>query len=363
MFENMTQRELITHFKEKYGIHFDGSYNPLVCDSAVFKKTVRKLAMDDDTFSYNPASNGVPAHLTLVNLGKVIEQLLPTRRYTEIGEPLQYGGFETNTAELITVSPNGQVEPYADYSGTQMSDVNATFPTRDVFRGQTNIQYGELEVATMSTAKLDIVSKKQYAAAMNIAIAQNKLFFFGNLTSGGAFINHNFGLLNDPGLNAAVPVTNGGSGSPSWIVKAGTATGAQDIANDVIVTAYAALQAQMGGNVSLDDEFYLCCSTAAAAYLNNTNSFGNNATRIIEMTMPKIKFIFAPEYATIQSFQLILAKAIGENPVKDMFSYKVKGHGVTKTSPTSFSEKWSFGSFGAGILQYAPIVTCSGIGC
>ncbi len=355
--ENFSQTDMIDLYKEKFGIHFDKSI-PLVCDNDI---SFKKLAMDVDTYSFNPASNGVPAWMTLVNLNKVVMQLLIKRAYTQIGEPMQYGNFETNTAQFGVIGLSGQVEPYADYSGTQMSDVNATFPVRSVFRGETNIQYGELETATMSAAKIDVIAKKQYAAAMNIAIAQNKLFFYGNLNSSSAFINQIFGILNDPQLNAATPATNGGGSSPLWATKAGTASGAQDIANDVIVTAFSVMQSQMGGNIELDDEFYLCCSSVASAYLNAANLYGLNAATIIKNTMPNIKFIYAPEYATIGSFQLIAAKSLGENMVKDLFTYKTRGHGIYRTSSTSFSEKWSFGSSGAAILMYAPIVTVSGI--
>lgn len=358
--ENMSQQEVVALYKEKFGIEFPEylNYKAIVADNDI---SYKKMAMDVDTYTFNPSSNGVPAWFTTVNLNKIIDQLLITRKYTEIGEPLQYGNFESTTAQFGVVGLSGQVEPYADYSASQMSDINVTWPTRDVFRGQTNIQYGELEVATMSSAKIDAVSKKQYAAAMNVAIAQNKMFFYGNLNSSSAFINRIFGLLNDPSLNAATPATNGGGSSPLWATKAGTASGAQDIANDVIVTAYSVLQSQMGGNVSLDDEFMLCCSTTASSYLNASNIYGLNAAKIIKDTMPNVKFVFAPEYKTIGSFQLIATKSLGENLVKDLFTYKMRGHALVPTSSTSYAQKWSFGTSGCALLQYAPVATISGI--
>lgn len=359
-----TKEDVINLYKEKLGIHFEESkgYSPVVCDNNLsFHKIVMDMAMDVDTYSYNPASSGVPAWATLVNLNKVVEQLTIKRAYMEIGEPLQYGNFETNTAQFGLIAFSGQVEPYSDFSGTLTSDINATFPTRDVFRGQTEIQYGELEVATLSAAKIDAVSKKQYAAALNIAIAQNKLFFYGNLNSSGSFINHIFGILNDPQLNAATPATNGGSSGPSWSTKSASASGATDIAQDVIVTAFKVLQSQMGGNVSISDKFLLCVSNTAVPYLGTTNSFGLSAMSIIKQTMPNLEVVVAPEYSSIGSFQLIAKESLGENLVKDLFTYKTRGHGMVRTSSTSYQEKWSFGSSGCAILQYAPIATISGI--
>ena len=361
--ENYSREQMIDLYKKDYGIHFSKDYNLVVCDSnRSFENELQKsLVGDVDTYTYNPSSSGVPAWYTLVNLNIVVPQLLIKRAYTQIGEPLQYGDFTTQKAQFALLGLSGQVEPYADYSGSQMSEVNATFPTRDVFRGQTTIQYGELEVETMSTAKIDVVSQKQLAASMNIAIAQNRFFFYGNLNASAAFINQIFGLLNDPQLNAATPATNGGSGSPLWSVKAGTSSGAQDIANDVCVTAFRVLQSQMGGNIALDDEFFLCCSTTASAYLNTNNIYGLNPVEMIKKTMPNVKFIYAPEYATIGSFQLIAAKSMGQNLIKDLFTYKMRGHSIALTSSTSFTQKWSFGSSGCAILQYAPIATISGI--
>lgn len=358
-FENMTNDEYLSLLKNKYGVHFDArdGYTPVVVDSA----NGMKLVGDVDTYTYNPASNGVPAWYTLVNINTVVEQLLPVRRYMQIGEALQYGSFTTNKAQYVMVGLNGQIEAYDDFSGTLDSDINVTFPTRDVYRGQTFIQYGDLEVATLSEAKIDAISRKQASAGYQIAIAENKLFFYGNINNAGAFFSQTFGILNDPQLNAAVPATNGSSGSPLWSVKAAnTATGANDIANDVIVTAMTALQNQMGGNVDQMSKFKLCVPTKAISYMNSTNSFGLNATEIIKSTLPNIEIISTPEYGTINSFQLIAPTVGIENVVKDLFTYKVRGHTLIP-QVSSKRQKWSFGSAGCAILQYAPIVTVSGI--
>ena len=356
--ENMNQHEIINMYKEKYGIHFNGM-NPIVTDSdREFNRIA--LTMDTDTYGWNQGSSGVPAWFTLVNLNKVVAQLLIKRAYMEIGEPLQQGNFETNTMEYATSALNGEIEAYGDFVGTSVSDNNYNFPTRSVYRGQTVIQYGELEVATLSAAKIDAIGQKQYSAAMNIAIAQNKMFFFGNLNSSAAFINQNFGLLNDPSLNAATPAPDDTGSSPLWSDK--SARGAsQDIANDVIVTAYGVLQSQMGGNISYDDKFYLCLSPVASSYLNTTNTFGLSAEEMIRKTFKNLVIITAPEYQTIGSFQLIAVDTIGgENMVKDLFTYKTRGHTLIP-SMSGARQKWSYGSAGCGILNYAPIATISGI--
>jgi hypothetical protein len=360
-FDNMSKDQYLGLLKDNFGIFFEGAV-PMVTDSdRSFKDNALKLVGDVDTYTYNPASNGVPAWYTLVNINTVVEQLLPVRRYSLIGEPLQYGNFTTNIAQFGEVGFSGQIEAYDDFSGTQKSDFNATWPTRDVYRGQTFIEYGDLEVATMAEAKIDAVSRKQRSAAFQIAIAQNKLFFFGNINSVGAFLSRTYGILNDPQLNAATPATNGTSGSPLWSVKAANvATGANDIANDVIVTAMTVMQSQMGGNVDQMSKFKLCVPTVAISYMNAQNSFGLSATKIIKDTLPNIEIISTPEYQSINSFQLIGPTVDIENVAKDLFTYKVRGHTLVP-QVSSKRQKWSFGSSGCALLQTAPVVTISGI--
>ncbi len=152
--EKMDTHEIVNMYKEKFGIHFN-NMNPIVTDSDYEFKN-KALTMDADTFAYNPASSGVPAWYTLVNLNKVVAQLLIKRAYMQIGDPLQQGNFETNNMQYATSALSGQVESYGDFVATTISDNNYTYPTREVYRGQTVIQYGELEVATLSAAKIGI---------------------------------------------------------------------------------------------------------------------------------------------------------------------------------------------------------------
>lgn len=357
MFENMQGNEIIELYKSKFGICFD-NMNPILAENNTEFKN-KAMTFDADSYGWNIPNNGVPAWLTLVNINKIVEQLVVKRAYMQVGDALQYGSFETNVGQYTTVSLQGELEPYADFSASVISDNNYNYPMRDVVRCQTVIQYGDLEVATLSTAKIDAVGQKQYSATTNMAIGQNKLFFYGNLNSSNAFINQNFGLLNDPSLNPATPATNGTGSSPLWSDKAKRGA-SQDIANDVIVTAFEVIQSQMGGNIELTDKFKLCLSPTASAYLNTANQFGLVPSALIKNVMPNIEFVYAPEYASIGSFQLIATDAIMENMVKDFFTYKVRAHTLIP-SMSGARQKWSFGSFGCLILNYAPVVTISGI--
>lgn len=359
---NLSEQQFIDLFRKDYGFLME-DVNPIVADSERnFTERVEKwMTGDVDTYTYNPPSNGIPAWLTLVNIQKIIPQLLIKRAYMEIGEAYQQGDFTTTDIQFGVEGLTGEIEPYSDFGGTLRSDTNYTWPKRQVFSAQTHIQYGEREVATAAKANVALVTRKQFSAAQTIAIAQNKLFFFGNINSIGAFITQTFGLLNDPGLNPATPATAGGSASALWSVKANSPTGPQDMARDVLVTAYGVMQAQMGSTVSPTNQYILACSATAAANLNQPSQYyTQNAWNLIKQTLPNIRLVIAPEYKTIGAFQLIATDTMPENPVKDLFSYKLKAHALV-TQESSWRQKWSFGSGGCGILQYAPIVTISGI--
>lgn len=349
----MNKTELLEFYKTK-GIHFDGRTPVLVKDNDTFRKTV----IDADTFTYNPQSNGVLPWQLMINANKIIDQILLKRAYTKVSDSFQQGGFANKFIQFTNRSFNGGMETYDDFSATQKSDINVTFPILDVVRCQTVIQYGDLEVEELSLAKIDAVASKENSGATIMSVAQNKLFFYGNLNGAGAFITKTFGLINNPQLNASVPVTNGSGSSPLWSDKASRGA-SQDIVNDVVVTAFNALQTQIGGNVDKTDKLLLIVSSYQAGTLEATNSFGLTPLAQIQKTLPNLEIQYVPEYQSAHVFQLVAVNAIGENVIKDVFTYKYRGHGIVRDL-SSMKQKLSFGSGGCGLLAPLAVVTLSG---
>lgn len=312
--------------------------------------------MDANTPVFNIGSTGVPYQFLTSYVKKPIKQILMKRAYSEIGQEMQQGNFATNNVMIPVQGLVNEVAAYDDYSTTGMSDVNNTYPQRDIYRGQTVIQYGDLEVEATAEGKIDIIGSKRYSAAQAIAIAQNKLFFVGNVNSSGQFISKTYGLLNDPGLNPSLPAPNG-----NWSLA-----NALNIYNDFLY-AFQQLVTQMGNNVDQRARMKFVTSGQAFTYINAVTTLGISVSAMIKNAFPNVEFITAPEYLTLASgtdalggFQLILEDAIDEGAAADLFTYKYRGHGTVRQA-SSFIEKVSFGSGGCAVLAPLAIVTITGL--
>jgi hypothetical protein len=316
------------------------------------KSAFKQMAMDADPF--NPTSNGVPSIFTTIYLNTIVDQLLPHRGFFEIADPMQQGDWTTERLEFPVRAISGSMSPYTDFSNKGKSGVNFTFVPRDVYRMQTTIQYGDLETAVMDSAKLDLVGSKRVSIAQNVAIAFNRMGFFGNVNPSGTFLSKTYGLLNDPNLNASVPVANGAAGSSLWANKT-----AEEIFAD-IVGSYALLENQTGNNVHPNDKFVLALDGFSSAYLNKANQYGLTAKMMMKENYPNMRVVVAPEYQTILGFQLICEELGGQKAVADLFTYKYRSHGVMRYD-SWFNEKVSAGSAGCGILLPVAIVTRTGI--
>ena len=318
-----------------------------------------RLAMDADTWSYGNPSNGVPYQFLTEYTRKPIQQILLKRAYMDIGKEYQMGSFSTQRVEIALQNLIGYVTPYGDYNDDAISDANYTWSPRDLYLGQTVIQYGDLEVEAGSSAKLDIIGGKRYSAAQSIAIAENKLFFLGNVTSGGAFVSKTFGLLNDPGLNASYPAPNGNWGTSG-------ANQATNIINDINF-AFQKLATQLGNNVTQESKLLLAVSAEAGSYFGTPTTLGITVAAMISSIYKNIRIVYAPEYKTLTSgtdnlggFQLIAEDCVSEGAVGDLFSYKYRSHGTVRKD-SSYREKISFGSGGAAVFAPAGVVTVTGL--
>lgn len=345
-------RELLKAYERK-GIYFDAN-DVVILDHPQGKGSL--MGMDADTPVFNISSTGVPFQFLTAYAKKPIEQILLKRAYKQIGKDYQMGNFASTTAMIPVQGLVGEVTPYDDYSTLGTSDVNNTYPQREFYRGQTIIQYGDLEVEATAEAKIDIIASKRYSASQAIAIAQNKLFFVGNVNSSGQFVSKTYGILNDLGLNASVPAPNG-----NWSLA-----NALNIYNDFLY-AFQVLVNQMGNNVDQNAKMLFATSGQAYTYINAVTTLGISVAQMIKEAFPNMTFVTAPEYLTLASgsdalggFQLILEDAIDEGAAVDLFSYKYRGHGTVRQA-SSYIEKVSFGSGGCAVLCPAAIVTVTGL--
>lgn len=356
-----TNNRALLNKYESRGIYFD-SGDTIILDHPEEYGSIRGMdsqlikGLDVDTPVYNIGSTGVPFQFLTAYAKKPINQILMKRAYSQIGQEMQMGNFATNVAMIPVQGLVNEIAVYDDFSTTGTSDVNNTYPLREFYRGQTIIQYGDLEVEATAQAKIDIIASKRYSAAQAVAIAQNKLFFVGNVNSSGQFISKTYGVLNDPGLNPSLPAPNG-----NWSLA-----NALNIYNDFLY-AFQQLVTQMGNNVEQSAKMKFVTSGQAYTYINAVTTLGISVSAMIKGAFPNVEFITAPEYLTLASgsdalggFQLILEDAIDEGAAADLFSYKYRGHGTVRQA-SSFIEKVSFGSGGCAVLAPLAIVTITGL--
>mgnify|MGYP003182674453 FL=1 len=316
------------------------------------KRTAAQLAMDA-TLTPNV---GIPAALTTFLSPEVVSVLVSPNNATKLAVETKRGDFTTDFYQFPVEEIVGGVQPYSDYDHAVSTDVNYNYPSRENFRFQTSIKFGDLEVAKASVAKVALVARKQRAAASTIAKAANRFYLFG--VQGKAL----YGLLNDPNLNATIsPITVGENST--WAAK--TAADAGNSANLVyadINKLVNELSTKAGGYFDANSPMVLGISNTKFQYLSMANTYGVTALQLIKANYPNLTVEQVPELSTAAGdmLYLTLKEVDGVSVAEAAYSEKyILGRLVAHES--AFSQKASAGTYGAVIKQPAFIATMTGI--
>lgn len=123
----------------------------------------RQLAMDS---AASTAPNiGAPAALYTYIDPRIVQVLFGVTNASKFFAPNKVGSWEQDFATFEVEEIEGNVTAYNDYADGVTTDVNYNFPSRQIYRYQTTIKYGDLESDKASAAKIPLVSRKQVAAA------------------------------------------------------------------------------------------------------------------------------------------------------------------------------------------------------
>lgn len=315
------------------------------------------MAMDA---TFNDASNGVPQALLNVWTNKVVEQITQRFAFTEIATPFQQGDFATPSMTIPTVAMSGAVADYGDFSGQGQSNTNANWERRDVYQGQTWVEYGDLAVARWSGAKLDYISQIRRAGIHIINQTINQIGFFGKNV--GVANIQTYGLLTDPALNPVITAALNAAGtSRLWVNKTPVEITADILAmfNDIVAHA--------SNNVWLtaDMPMTLALRPQEQTYLASVNQFGLTGLEWVKKTFPRLKIVTAIQYQVGDGLsgnkaQLILDEVNGQKVVQHGFSYQFQAHRLEAYS-TYQRQKFSFGDAGAVIFLPLGISTIQSI--
>ena len=128
---------------------FDSADEELEFRSALHNADSKGMTLDSDPFFNNP-NNAVLAYQTSAYLNTFIRQVVQKLAFNELAKDLQQGDFATENMIIPTIARQGFTSQYDDYTVAGQAGFTPNFPNRNVYRLQTTVQYGDLEVATWS---------------------------------------------------------------------------------------------------------------------------------------------------------------------------------------------------------------------
>jgi hypothetical protein len=336
---------------EAVGIHFMGVRAQLQPDNVRLRMAHDGgFACDAQPTMITSSNSGIPAFLSTFVDPKLIEVLVSPMKAVEIvGQEVKKGDWTTETVMFSMIESTGQTAAYGDYNETGSTGVNANFPQRQSFHYQTVTQWGERELERAGLAKIDFANRLNIASALTLNKFQNKAYF------NGVAGLQNYGLLNDPQLNAAiVPTTKAATGT-SWTV----ATALEILAD--IQKLFKQLQTQSGGLIELDTKMTLAMSPSSEVYLTNTTTYNVSVADILKKNFPGMTVKTAPDYSTGSGelLQLIVDEYEGQRTAECAFTEKMRAHPVVIGS-SSFRQKKSQGVWGT--IIYRPMFIAQMLG-
>lgn len=302
------------------------------------------IAKDAAIEMVTAANLGIPEMFATYLDPEVVEILTAPLAAEQLFPPTKAADWKDQQTIFPEEEAVGTTEPYSDFAKGATSDVNYNWPKRDVYRFQTLIEVGDLEQEMSAAAKIDLLSRKQQAAARVISIDRNAFELFG---VAGMSI---YGILNEPNLPSAVSPTVEG-GVTAWESKS-----AIGIYNDILAL-FSDIQDRCAGLVEFDSPMVLAVPPALHAYLAKPTSLGvSPAMELIGKYFPNLKVVPVAQLkdgAGVESIMLIPqalrdGKKVGRCGIADNLrtSRVVLEH-------TSMSQKWSSSTCGA--LLYRPM--------
>lgn len=314
-------------------------------------------AMDADPVT--APNTGVPAELTTYFNPKVVWILTRPHRARRIVSEVTMGSATTSSAKFPVAEIVGSSAPYSDFSNAGHADTNYNWPERDNYLFETIRQVGDHEAEVSAQGRINLSADTQKAAAFILDNDANRFAFRG---VAGKRV---YGLLNDPGLNPAIPplpVDDGSGGT--IIVWSGKST--RQIYDD-IRALYKQLINQLGGNddvdaSGVDTPVILAMSSDSYATLSAATDFNVSVLTMLKAFFKNLEVVTAPEYATDagELVQMIIPELEGQTTAEIGVSEKFHGFPIVR-GLSSFAQKFRAGTFGTVIYRPAAIGAMLGV--
>ena len=344
------------------GIYVEGAKGVMAYDTVngKIKTNFSKTALAMDSALQTTPNVAYPASFFQYIDPQIVEILFGVTNANRIAPEVKQGTWADEFYTYTTEEAIGDVTAYSDRTEQVTSEVNYEFQTREQARFETILQYGNLEVDKANQAKIALQSRKQIAGANIIARKQNQFYLYG--VSGKI----NYGLLNDPNLNASInpnSITIGGSTYTTWADK--IAHDAQNAGNHVfndVLALWSDLSAKNGGNVDQNERIILAVSNNVVSYLSAPNAFGLTAMAMIKDNFPNLEVVQLPELSTQagEQIKLIVPSLYGVDTVNLVYSDKFRALQVVQTV-SGYKQKLVGTSYGAVVKRASLIATMMGV--
>lgn len=299
------------------------------------------------------ANSTVPAELLAYIDPTVIEIMTAARNARELYSEEKRGDWTTPYFKWRADEITGNTAAYSDFGQFGVAGVNNEWHTREQYRFQTIIQYGDLEQDMASQVKINLAAAKQRAAATTIDIDANKFYLLG--VSGKEI----YGVLNDPNLPAAVsPISVGGV--TLWSGKDAIAR-----YNDVI-KLFTTLVNQLNGLVDEKSKLKIVTSPGTRSLLAAPTALGLTTMKMLEDYFPNAEFVSLPQLGAAyapsasETLMIIAPEVLGNQTGLLGFGEKIR-MGRIVPDLSSFAQKVTGTTYGGVIRVPAAVAQMTGI--
>lgn len=298
--------------------------------------------MAQDAALISTANATVPAEFTAYIDPQVVDILTAPRNARQLFSEEQKGDWTAAYMKWRVNEITGGTSPYSDYGNSGVSGVNYQWQTREQYRFQTTIEYGDLEVDVSSTAKINLAADKQRSAATNIEIDSNKFYLLG---VDGQEI---YGVLNDPNLLPAISpasVTNGTTTVTEWADKSTVQR-----YNDVL-SLFQRLADQSNGIITNSDLLRLAVTPGTNVMLGGATDFNVSVLDMLKKYFPRLEIVVLPQLsgAAGETMFMVAPEVAGMETGILGFGAKFRA-GRVVPSLSSFAQKFTATTYG-GIIR------------
>jgi hypothetical protein len=177
---------------------------------------------------------------------------------------------------------------YGDLNNVPYASWNNGYERRTIVRAEEGMRVGRLEELRSAEIGVNSPEAKRQSATLALDIFRNDVGFNGFNAGNG----RTYGLLNDPGLNAALAFPATGSGATTtWSTKTFL-----NIVADIRLMI-SALRVQMGDNIDVKKvSITLALATGVIDFLSVTSDFGVSVQDWLTKTYPNIRVVSAPQF-------------------------------------------------------------------